>query len=67
MPTLNDDDLIDATALARILGVQRSYIYQLIKTDNLPCLRLSRRCIRFRRADVGEWLLKKYEERAECS
>jgi excisionase family DNA binding protein len=68
MPTLalNDDDLIDATQLARILGVQRAYVYQLIKTDHLPCVRISRRCIRFKRAEVAQWLLKKHEERAEC-
>ena len=66
MPALHDDDLINADQLAKILGVSRHYVYRLVQRDNLPHVRISRKCIRFRRADVGSWLLSKHAERAEA-
>lgn len=46
---------LDAEELAKLLGVARSSIPQLVKREGLPTIRLGR-LYRFRRNEVIEWL-----------
>lgn len=46
------EPLLDAAAVARLLGVRSKRVYEL----GIPAVRLSVRCLRWRRADVEAWL-----------
>lgn len=51
-PELDLEPLLTAADLARILGVRGKRVYEL----GIPCIHLSPRSIRWRRADVAAWL-----------
>ena len=61
--TLDISDMLDAAALGRVLGVTRATIYKWSRENNLPSIRISRRCLRFEQDSVGRWLL---ERRKTC-
>ena len=61
LPTL-DDDMLDAEQLGRVLKLDRRTIYAMIHRDGLPCVRISRRAIRFEKRAVAKWLLAKHDE-----
>lgn len=50
------DRLIDVKELADYLGLAVGTIYHLVSEDRLPCVRLSARCLRFRRSDIDAWV-----------
>jgi excisionase family DNA binding protein len=50
-----DDPLLRPEEAARLLSVRPSWIYEAVRTNRLPCLRVGRH-IRFTRAMLEEWL-----------
>ncbi len=54
-----DGPLLRPDEAARLLAVKTNWIYEAVRTERLPCLRLGRH-IRFTRAMLEQWL----EERA---
>jgi excisionase family DNA binding protein len=57
-----DTGLLDAIALAKILRLDRQTIYRLARDRDLPCVRISRRCVRFERDSVAKWLQEKQRD-----
>ncbi|MBK8912996.1 MAG: helix-turn-helix domain-containing protein [Phycisphaerales bacterium] len=52
-----EGELLDVDGATRLLGVHRNTLYRLIRTDDLPALRLSRGGRwRFRRQDLLDWI-----------
>lgn len=49
---MNDDRLMDVNEVAEFLGLAVGTIYHLVSEKRLPCIRLSARCLRFRRSDL---------------
>jgi excisionase family DNA binding protein len=53
---LEDDKLLTAKDLARILGVDSTTIQNWVRAGQIPSVKLSARTRRFRRSAVEEWL-----------
>jgi excisionase family DNA binding protein len=49
---MSDDRLMDVNEVAEFLKLAPGTIYHLISQKRLPCIRLSARCLRFRRSDL---------------
>lgn len=55
-PNENTDELIPDTQLARLLSISRSMVHKLRSTGRLPePVRLGR-CLRWRSAQIREWI-----------
>jgi predicted DNA-binding transcriptional regulator AlpA len=52
MLAVSEERLLRAVDVAAILSVPTKRVYEL----GIPAVRLSRRCLRWRRADVERWL-----------
>ena len=50
-----DSPLLKPEQAAELLAVRTSWIYEAVRTDRLPCLRIGRH-IRFTREMLEEWL-----------
>jgi excisionase family DNA binding protein len=50
--TMSDDRLMDVKEVARFLNLAPGTIYHFVSEKRLPCIRLSARCLRFRRSDL---------------
>ena len=50
-----DSPLLKPEQAAELLAVRTSWIYEAVRTNRLPCLRIGRH-IRFTRAMLEEWL-----------
>ena len=50
-----DNPLLKPEQAAELLAVRTSWIYEAVRTDRLPCLRIGRH-IRFTREMLEEWL-----------
>lgn len=50
------EPLLDANAVARLLGVEPDTVYSWARSGALPCLRLGPRAIRWTRPLLEEWL-----------
>jgi excisionase family DNA binding protein len=57
--------LRDADWVAHILGVDRKRVYELAREQVLPCVRLGKRQMRFREADVAALIERGGVARAE--
>jgi excisionase family DNA binding protein len=55
VPPRLDGPLLRPDQAAELLAVKRSWIYEAVRTGELPCLRIGRH-IRFTRAMLEEWL-----------
>ena len=56
VPIIDSDSLIDESAAARILGVSIKFLQKRRTTgDGPPFVRISSRCIRYRRSDLKSW------------
>jgi excisionase family DNA binding protein len=55
---LEDDRLLTAKELARILGVDSTTIQNWVRTGQIPSVKLGTRTRRFRRSEVENWLKK---------
>ena len=54
-----DSDLMTVDELSQLLKVKKSWIYPCSHEGRLPVVRISSRCIRFKRSDIERWLRKK--------
>jgi excisionase family DNA binding protein len=52
--TMSDDRLMDVNQVADFLGLSVGTVYHLVSQKRLPCVRLSARCLRFRRSDLDK-------------
>lgn len=48
--------LLTVREVAELLGIRPGSVYHWVSQGRLPCIRLSSRCLRFRREDLDEWL-----------
>lgn len=53
---VQENDVLDPTQAAAYLAVSKAYLYRLTHESRIPVIRLSRRCIRFRKSDLEAWL-----------
>ena len=53
------DDLADVNEIAEFLHLSPGTVYHLISQERIPFVRLSARCVRFRRSDVEAWIAGK--------
>jgi excisionase family DNA binding protein len=53
------DNLLDVRQVAKLLGLAPGSIYQLISQSRIPVVRLSARCVRFRRCDIDRWIAER--------
>ena len=51
-----DDELLDAVAVAALLGVSRDTVLRWAREGELPCIRLPGRLVRWRRPMLRSWL-----------
>ena len=52
-----DGPLLRPDQAAELLAVKTSWIYEAVRTDRLPCIRVGRH-IRFTRAMLEDWIAK---------
>ena len=57
--TMTQDCLMDVNEVAQFLGLAVGTIYHLVSQNRLACVRLSPRCLRFRRSDLEAWIAAK--------
>jgi excisionase family DNA binding protein len=50
------NDLMTVPEVAEFLGLAVGTVYHMVSQKRLPCVRLSARCLRFRRSDLDEFL-----------
>jgi excisionase family DNA binding protein len=50
------EKLLTIAEVADRLGIQKSSAYHWLSQGRLPCIRLSKRCVRFRESDVEKML-----------
>ena len=57
-----DEPLLDAHAVAALLGVEPDTVYGWARSGELPCLRLGPRCLRWTRPLLEEWLAGRLDQ-----
>jgi excisionase family DNA binding protein len=48
--------LMTSSEVAQLLQVEEGTVKQWVKAQRIPVVRLSSRCLRFRRSDIDAWL-----------
>ena len=56
------DRLLNVSEVAELLGLAPGTIYHLLSQKRLPCVRLSKRCVRFRKSDLDRLISDLTEE-----
>jgi excisionase family DNA binding protein len=59
MAKSEDDPLMDIRGVSAWTDLSVGSIYHFVSAGRIPFIRISRRCIRFRRRDIEAWLLEK--------
>jgi len=54
-----DDQLLTVSQICQLLQMKPSGIYSLLYHHRIPCIRLSSRCVRFRRSEIEAWIAGK--------
>jgi len=54
-----EEKLLKANEVATMLGVNKLSVYHYVHEKHLPAVRISKKCLRFRRSDVLEWIEQK--------
>jgi excisionase family DNA binding protein len=57
------EKLINVDEAAEILCLSKRTVWQMALERRLPCVRLSKRCVRFRASELSRWI----EERSEAA
>jgi len=57
-PKLLSEPLLDASEAARLLHVPHCTLYELVRSQGLPHVRIGRRRLRFCRTDLSRWVEK---------
>jgi excisionase family DNA binding protein len=58
---MTSDPLLNAKQVAEFLGMATGSVYHLVSQRRIPVVRISARCVRFRRADIEAWVAAKVE------
>jgi excisionase family DNA binding protein len=61
------DKLLTIADAAELLQLAPGTIYHLISRRALPCVRLSKRCVRFRQSELEEWISSHSEHSEESA
>jgi excisionase family DNA binding protein len=61
---VNEDRLMNVNEVAEFLGLAVGTVYHLVSQKRLPCLRLSARCLRFRKSDLNAFIDRLAKEAA---
>jgi excisionase family DNA binding protein len=61
---MNQNHLMDVNEVAEFLGLAVGSIYHMVSQKRIPCVRLSARCLRFRRSDLDKHIATLLEEPA---
>ena len=56
MTEARDKLLIDISDLSELTGIAVGSLYHMVSQHRIPCVRLSRRCLRFSLPAIREWL-----------
>jgi excisionase family DNA binding protein len=56
---MNDDRLLHVREAAQFLGLAVGSLYRMVSEHRVPCIHLSKRCLRFRRSDLEAWIATK--------
>ena len=57
MPEATEKLLIDIQELSELTGIAVGTLYHWVRSEaRIPCVRLSARCLRFRREEIIEWI-----------
>jgi excisionase family DNA binding protein len=59
------DKLLTVTEAAELLRLSPGTIYHLISRRVVPCVKLSKRCVRFRQSELERWITDRSENREE--
>ncbi|MFN3481043.1 MAG: helix-turn-helix transcriptional regulator [Thermodesulfovibrionales bacterium] len=54
--------LLTVEEVAEMLGIKRHSVYHLVFHKRIPCLKISKGCLRFRKSDIEKWLKTKEQE-----
>ena len=57
------DRLWNVTETAQFLGVEPTSLYHMVSQGRVPCIRLSKRCLRFRKSDLEAWIATKKDSK----
>lgn len=55
--------LMEATDVARVLGVRETFVYALARRGDLPAVRLGERYVRFRPEALSAWIAQRESTR----
>jgi len=66
MPHNDPQPLLTADEVGRLLRVKRRTVYDLVRNQGLPAVRLGVRCLRFRRDAVEAWLEARQQAEADA-
>ena len=55
-------NLMDVKQVAEVLGLAPGSVYHKISSGEIPFVRLSARCVRFRRSDIDRWIAERVVE-----
>jgi excisionase family DNA binding protein len=58
----DEDRLMDVNDVAKLLGLAPGTIYHLVSQGRIPFIRLSARCLKFRRSDILPWIERKSQK-----
>ena len=59
MANSENDPLMDIRGASALTDLSVGTIYHFVSEGRIPFIRISRRCIKFRRSDLEAWLLEK--------
>jgi len=58
--------LLTISELAEMIGLAVGTIYHMVSEERIPVVRLSGRCIRFRKSDIEDWIDSLTEQVRDC-
>jgi len=53
---LSEDKLLPINEVSELTGLAVGTLYHFVSEKRIPVVRLSRRCIRFRKRDLSDWI-----------
>jgi excisionase family DNA binding protein len=53
---MNNDPLLTVDEVAELLALSSGHVYHLISQKRIPVVRLSARCVRFKRSALDAWI-----------
>jgi excisionase family DNA binding protein len=59
MTNQNEDRLLTIQELSTLTGLTVGTLYHFVSQGRVPVVRISSRCIRFRKSDLNNWIAEK--------